>query len=127
VVFFVVDWVFSSIVFVLVDFLRVFSPSVVINHSALDYAEAFFLGEVFLHRSLRFRFRLSVRVTFVVFFRLSFRVPTLLGLIQSLMELGMFPLPSVKPSSGSAWVVTHARNSIWLPVPYFSNATSKLG
>jgi hypothetical protein len=33
VVFFVVDWVFSSVVFFLVDFLRVFSPLVVINHS----------------------------------------------------------------------------------------------
>jgi hypothetical protein len=108
--------------------LRVFSPSVVINHSAIDCAEEFFLGQVLLHRRLRFHFRLSVRVTFAVFFGLKFRVPTLLGLIQSLMELGMFPLPSVKPfPSGLARVLTLARNSIWLPVPYFSNATSKLG
>jgi hypothetical protein len=73
--------VFSSVVFFLVDFLRVFPPSVVINHSAIDCADAFFLGKVLLHRSLRFRFRLFVRVTFAVFFGLSFRVPTLLGLI----------------------------------------------
>jgi hypothetical protein len=77
----VVEWVFSLVVFFLVDFLWVFSPLVVINHSALDCAEAFFLGEVFLHRSLRVRFRVSVRVTFVVFFGLSFRVSSLLGLI----------------------------------------------
>jgi hypothetical protein len=64
VVFFVVDWVFSSVVFFLVDFWQVFSPSVVINHSAIDCTEAFFLGQVLLHRSLRFRFRLFVRVTF---------------------------------------------------------------
>jgi hypothetical protein len=44
------------------------------------------------------------------------------------MELGMFPLPLVKPYSGLARVVTLSRNSIWLlPVVYLSNATSKLG
>jgi hypothetical protein len=108
--------VFSSVVFFLVDFLRLFSPSVVNNHSAIDCAEAFFLGQVLLHRSLRFHLRLSVGLTFAVFFGLKFLVPTLLGLIQSFMELGMFSLPSVKPSpSGSARVPTQPRNSIWLP------------
>jgi hypothetical protein len=32
VVFFVVEWVFSLVVFFLVDFLQVFSPLEVINH-----------------------------------------------------------------------------------------------
>jgi hypothetical protein len=66
----VVKGVFSSVVFFVVDW--VFSPSVVINHSAIDCTEAFFLGQVLLHRSLRFRFRLSIRVNFAVFFGLKF-------------------------------------------------------
>jgi hypothetical protein len=42
--FFVVEGVFSSVVFFQVDFLQVFSPLVIINLSALDCVEAFFLG-----------------------------------------------------------------------------------